>query len=292
MKHVVYSLNGCGGLPLFAQSWHPDVPPRGTVAIVHGMGEHGGRYERLAGFLNSLGMTVFAYDLRGHGRSGGPRVYVTHFDEYLGDTDIFLTHVRRRSGPLPLFLLGHSMGGTIAALYAATRQPALSGLVLSSPALRPGQDIPDWLIAVGRWVARALPRLPVHKIDVRLISRDPDVIAQARRDPLNHYGGTPARTGLQLIRAMERILAEPSALRVPLYIFHGTADRLTAPSGSERLYRDAASSDKTLRLYAGSYHETMNDLDRDAVLRELGEWLVAHLPPNTAAATPTPRRSA
>lgn len=278
MKHLEFQLSGSDGLPLFAQSWHPSEQPRGVVAIVHGMGEHSGRYEKLAMFLGGLGLAVFTYDLRGHGRSGGPRAYVDRFDEYLGDTDIFLTHVRRHSGPLPLFLLGHSMGGAIAALYTATRQPALRGLALSSPAIRLGEDIPPWLIATGHWVARVLPRLPVRKIDTRLISRDPAVVAQAARDPLNHYGGTPARTGSQLVLAMERILAELGALRIPLYIFHGTEDRLASPVGSELLYQGAAASDKTLRLYAGSYHETMNDLDRATVLRELGEWLVAHLP--------------
>lgn len=277
MPHTAYELHGSDGLPLFAQSWQaPGGAPRGAIALVHGMGEHSGRYAKLAEYLGQHGFATYAYDLRGHGRSGGPRVYVDKFDEYLSDTDVFLTDLRRRCGPTPVFLVGHSMGGTIAALYAITRQPAVRGLVLSSPAIQLGADIPKALIVVGRWLARALPRLPVRKIDTRLISRDLAVIAQAASDPLNCYGGTPARTGAELLNAMSRVLAACGTLRMPLYIFHGTEDRLTSPSGSQALYAGSASLDKTLRLYPGSYHETMNDLDREQVLQELAGWLLAH----------------
>lgn len=116
-----------------------------------------------------------------------------------------------------------------------------------------------------------------------MIARDKDVVADARRDPLNAYRGTPARTAAELLDAMARIHASADALHLPLYVFHGTADRLTAPWASEQLHANAASQDKTLRLYHGHYHETLNDLDRDKVIDDLTQWLLQRLP-----AAPTP----
>ncbi|MEF3067942.1 alpha/beta hydrolase [Pandoraea apista] len=285
-------LQASDGLSLHVHRWQPDTggaPLRAVVAIVHGMGEHGGRYARLAEHFATLGIATVTYDLRGHGRSGGARVFVNHFDEYLDDTEIFLTHVRTTFGPTPLFLLGHSMGGAIAALFTITRAPAnVRGLMLSSPALAPGEPVAPWMVAAGRWVSRWLPKVPVFKIDPAMIARDETVVAAAKKDPLNAYRGTPARTAAELLDAMARIHANANALHLPLYIFHGTADKLTAPWASEQFHGNAASQDKTLRLYHGHFHETLNDLDREKVIGELTTWLLQHLPdtPGAPAAQP------
>lgn len=287
--HSVSHLQASDGLSLYVHCWLPDTggePVRGVVAIVHGMGEHGGRYARLAEHFAASGLVTVAYDLRGHGRSDGARIFVDRFDAYLDDTEIFLTHVRTTFGPAPLFLLGHSMGGAIAALYTITRAPAnLRGLILSSPALAPGEPVAPWMAKAGRWVSRWLPKVPVFKIDPNLISRDKAVVAEAKSDPLNAYGGTPARTAAELLDAMARIHANAGALHLPLYIFHGTADRLTAPWASEQFYGNAGSQDKTLRLYPGYFHETLNDLGREKVVDELTQWLLQHLPDAQATQT-------
>lgn len=287
---ITYSeshLQACDGLSLHVHRWQPDTggePLRAVVAIVHGMGEHGGRYARLAEHFAAYGIATVAYDLRGHGRSGGPRVFVKRFDEYLDDTEIFLTHIRTTFGPTPLFLLGHSMGGAIAALFAITRAPAnVRALMLSSPALAPGEPVAPWMATAGRWVSRWLPKVPVFKIDPALIARDEAVVAAAKKDPLNAYRGTPARTAAELLDAMARIHANAHALHLPLYIFHGTADRLTAPWASEQFHGNAGSQDKTLRLYPGHFHETLNDLGRQQVIDELTQWLLQHLPGTPAA---------
>ncbi|BDD90788.1 Monoacylglycerol lipase [Pandoraea cepalis] len=283
-------LHASDGLSLHVHCWTPDTGGarlRAVVAIIHGMGEHGGRYARLAEHFAAQGLATVTYDLRGHGRSGGARVFVKHFDEYLDDTEIFLTHVRTQFGPAPLFLLGHSMGGAIAALYTITRAPAnVRALMLSSPALAPGEPVAPWMVKAGRWVSRWLPKVPVFKIDPAMIARDKAVVAAAKQDPLNAYRGTPARTAAELLDAMARIHANADALRLPLYVFHGTADRLTAPWASEQFHGNAGSQDKTLRLYPGHFHETLNDLDREKVIDELTQWLMQHLP-ETPVAQPT-----
>ena len=131
------------GLRLFERVWHPPQAPQAGVVLVHGYAEHSGRYDHVAAFLNDRGYAVYAYDLRGHGRSEGRRAFVDTFVRYLNDLGVFLQRVRRRLQDVPLFLMGHSMGGTVCARFYLERRPELAGLVLSSPLLRPGADAPE-----------------------------------------------------------------------------------------------------------------------------------------------------
>lgn len=268
-------------------------PPRATVALVHGLAEHASRYAALAARLNAAGIELLAIDLRGHGRAPGKRVSIQRFDDYLLDAQALLDAAAASGAPL--FLMGHSMGGEIAALYAIEqlgeriderldeqrdgpldrRAPALRGLILSSPALAPGRDVPRWMLTLSQIISRVWPTFPALKIDAALLSRDPSVVDANRADPLVHHGAVPARTGAEILLAMTRIERGRSALRVPLLIYHGTADKLTEPDGSRDFGQHAGSPDKTLTLYEGSFHETMNDLDRDRVIDALIAWIDA-----------------
>lgn len=263
-------------LPLYR--WSTASAPRATVALVHGLAEHAGRYAALAQRLNDAGIELLAIDLRGHGRAPGRRAWVERFDDYLHDADA-LVGVASRSGA-PLFLMGHSMGGAIAALYAVERADArdrpFAGLILSSPALAPGRDVPRWMLSLSQVISRVWPGFPALKIDAALLSRDPKVVADNIADPLVHHGAVPARTGAELLLAMARIERGRDALRVPLLVYHGTEDKLTEPDGSRAFGAHAGSPDKTLTLYEASYHETMNDLDRDRVIDALIAWIAAH----------------
>jgi alpha-beta hydrolase superfamily lysophospholipase len=175
--------------------------------------------------------------------------------------------------------MGHSMGGAIAALYAIERLPGssqqLAGLILSSPALAPGRDVPRWMLTMSQIISRVWPGFPAMKIDAALLSRDPAVVEANRNDPLVHHGSIPARTGAEILLAMARIERGRSGLRVPLLVYHGTADKLTEPDGSRAFGKHAGSPDKTLTLHEASYHETMNDLDRERVIGELIGWIEA-----------------
>ncbi|MGH8781569.1 lysophospholipase [Paraburkholderia sp.] len=259
-------------LPLYR--WPTTGAPRATVALLHGLAEHAGRYAALAQRLNDAGIELLAIDLRGHGRAPGRRTWVERFDDYLHDADA-LVGVASRSGA-PLFLMGHSMGGAIAALYAIERSRPLAGLILSSPALAPGRDVPRWMTSLSQVISRVWPGFPALKIDASLLSRDPTVVAANLDDPLVHHGAVPARTGAELLLAMARIERGREALRVPLLVYHGTLDKLTEPDGSRAFGAHAGSPDKTLTLYEGSYHETMNDLDRDRVIDALIAWITSH----------------
>lgn len=276
MAHTLFALTSHDGLTLFAQHWLAPQP-RGVVALIHGLGEHSTRYAHVAEHLNAFGYTVSTFDLRGHGQSAGaPRAYTPSFEHYRRDVDAWLARVRADFPSLPLFLMGHSMGAAIAVTYALTRQPALAGLVVSSGALQPGKNVSPVLIAVGNVLARLAPTLPTLKIDPRILTRDEAMLQAALTDPLNHYGGTPARTGAELLAAMQLIRDRAGDLKLPLWVFHGSADTLTDPAGSAMLHARAGSTDKTLTLYPGAYHETLNDVGRDQVLRDLTAWLHAH----------------
>lgn len=260
-------------LPLYR--WQPQGPMRATVALLHGLAEHAGRYAALAGRLNAAGIELVAVDLRGHGHAPGKRAYVKRFDDYLLDAQALLDAAAQSCAPL--FLMGHSMGGAVAALYAIERVEAsgrrLAGLILSSPALAPGRDVPKWMLGVSQVISRLYPSFPAMKIDAALLSRLQAVVNANRNDPLAHHGAIPARTGAELLLAMARIEGGRATLRMPLLVFHGTADKLTEPDGSRAFGAHAGSPDKTLTLYESSYHETMNDLDRDRVIDALVEWI-------------------
>ena len=211
-------LRTADGLELASYRWPPGdgtAPPRATIALVHGLAEHAGRYAALATRLNAAGIEVLAIDLRGHGQSPGKRAWVERFDGYLIDADALVAEAARDD--TPLFLMGHSMGGAVAALYAIERVPArgyaLAGLVLSSPALAPGRDVPRWMLAMSRIISRIWPTFPAIRIDAALLSRDPAIVAANRADPLVHHGAVPARTGAEILDAMARIERGRGALR-------------------------------------------------------------------------------
>jgi acylglycerol lipase len=264
-------------LPLYR--WPAATPTLASVALIHGLAEHAGRYAALAARLNAAGIELVAIDLRGHGHAPGKRAFVKRFDDYLLDAQALLDATAERC--TPLFLMGHSMGGAVAALYAIERLKAsgrrLNGLILSSPALAPGHDVPRWMLKLSQVISRLYPSFPAMKIDAALLSRLQPVVNANRNDPLVHHGAIPARTGAELLLAMARIERGRADLRVPLLVYHGTADKLTEPEGSREFGRHAGSPDKTLTLHEGSYHETMNDLDRDQVIGALIAWIEKRL---------------
>ncbi|MFM0253949.1 alpha/beta hydrolase [Paraburkholderia sediminicola] len=269
------SVTTADGVELPLYRWPAAAPLRATVALLHGLAEHAGRYAALAARLNAVGIELVAIDLRGHGHAPGKRSYVKRFDDYLLDAQALLDAAAQSCAPL--FLMGHSMGGAVAALYAIERLEAsgrrLNGLILSSPALAPGHDVPGWMLKLSQVISRLYPSFPAMKIDAALLSRLQPVVNANRNDPLVHHGAIPARTGAELLLAMARIERGRAGLRVPLLVYHGTADKLTEPERSREFGQHAGSPDKTLTLHEGSYHETMNDIDRDRVIGALIEWI-------------------
>ncbi|HVY61070.1 MAG TPA: lysophospholipase [Planctomycetota bacterium] len=246
-----------------------------ALVVVHGLKDHSSRYADLAKALVARGFAVHAFDLRGHGRSGGDRVWVDDFSQYLDDLDVFLARVRAAEPGRPIFLMGHSMGGAIVALYAIEKQPAIAGLVLSAPAIR--LDVLAPTRASAHAASTLTPRLAIMSLDDDRFSRDAAVVKAMREDPLVYDDNGPARTAGELLNAISEIQDRMEELRAPLLILHGTADEITSPEGSRELARRAGSTDKTLDLYDGYYHDLLHEPapDRARVLADLTAWLVA-----------------
>jgi len=271
-------LNTHDRLRLYTQRWLPENTPHAIVIILHGLTEHSGRHMALAEALADQGYAVETLDLRGHGRSEGAWAYVDDFEDYLRDVDTLVAQARSRYPERSLFLFGHSMGGTIAALWTITRRPALAGLILSSPAVRLWQDSNLPLNLLMRVLNRVAPKMATIPLRAYEISHDPAVVRDYDRDPLVYRGGVRVRMGYALSQAARRLRERADEIEVPLLILQGTEDRLVHPEGAVILHQKARSRDKTLRLYEGLYHETLHEPQQQTVLADLLDWMESRAP--------------
>ena len=269
------SFSGVGGTQVVYDTYEPEGEVRGLALIAHGVAEHAGRYPHVAARLTALGLRVVAPDHRGHGRSGGKRLVVRDLKEYSDDLETLRLLVAKPDQPT--YLIGHSMGGCIALDYALDHPGALDGLVLSAPAVLPGDDISPLLMRVAKVMGRLVPSLPGQKLSSASISRDPAVVAAYDADPLVFRGALTAGVGGAMLRTMESFPGRLPSLRVPLLVMTGTGDAIVKPEGAALVERLAGSTDKTLKTYPDLFHEIFNEPEQDQVLGDLTEWLRARL---------------
>lgn len=273
-----FEVIGTGGDALQAVAVGP-ATPKAVVALAHGYGEHAGRYRHVIAALNRRDYAVFAVDHRGHGNWTGRRATIQRFDDFVDDFHVLVVRARAHHPSLPLFVVGHSMGGLIATRYALRHQRDLTGLVLSGPALIVGEGVPAWQTRLLLVLSRVLPELPVLSAPPGILSRDPEVERRVAEDPLCYHG----KTRLGLARALYLAAADTRAhlaeLTLSFLVMHGAAVRLTSPRGSELLHQQARSADKTLKLWPDDRHEIFNELDADAVIAFMGDWLDARVNP-------------
>jgi alpha-beta hydrolase superfamily lysophospholipase len=282
MTHATGSFTGAGGLRIFSQSWRPADEPKAVVVLVHGASEHSGRYGYVADALTAGGFAVYALDHRGHGRSEGARAVIDRMSRAVADVDQLVLQAREENPGRPVFMLGHSMGGTVAVSYCLAHGERLAGLILSG-ALAAAEAAPAPLLALGRILSVLTPQLGLVAIDPDQVSRDPAVVRDYIADPLNHHGKLPARTVAELAAAVARFPDAVGALTLPTLILYGSADALVPPAGSEMLLERIGSVDKRARAYPGLFHEILNEPERDEVLTEILGWLSDHI---DAAGTP------
>ena len=271
MNHVDGRFTGTGGVEIYWQAWRP-AEARAVVVIAHGAGEHSRRYEHVARRLVDAGYAVYALDHRGHGLSKGRRALVDRMDRVIADVRTLVGRAAAENPGRPLFLLGHSMGGTIGIAFAARHQQDLAGLALSGPVAVLEAASPA-LRVIASVLSTLTPGLGVFAVDASLVSRDPEVVRAYREDPLVFHGKLPARTVAELAATVGRFPAEVPTIRLPLLVMHGTKDALAPVAGATMVHERAASGDKTLKLYEGLYHEILNEPERQTVLDDLLSWL-------------------
>lgn len=264
------------GAELFTRSW-PIENPRASIALSHGYGEHSGRYEHIAERLNAEGFSLYAYDHRSHGHSPGTMGYIASFDQLVEDFGAFTDHLGNQLGQPPEFIFGHSMGALVAVLHAQRRQPRVKGMVLSSGALKVADDVAPLMQKISGVVSVLLPKLPVHRVDPQGLSHDEAVVKAYVSDPLVYHGKMHARTGHGLMTHIKEAVARADRITQPVLILHGTDDPVATCDGSRDLHAAVASTDKTLKLYEGAYHEVFNDDQKDAFMQDVVDWLNARV---------------
>lgn len=276
MLHTEGKFTGRNNVTLYEQAWLPEGAPKAVFIVVHGLAEHSGRYLNPVNYFVPQGYAVYSFDLRGHGKSGGTPGYVEHFSNYLDDLKIFSAKVRAANPNTKIFLLGHSMGGTIATAYATENQNEFSGLMVSGAVLKAGSSVNALSKFMAKILSALMPKMGVSALDACTVSRDQAVVDAYVKDPLNYTGKVSARLGAELLKEIDLLPSKIHRITLPILIMHGSADRLSDPASSKMLYDGVGSKDKTLKLYDGFYHEIFNDPERDKVFKDMEAWLNLH----------------
>jgi alpha-beta hydrolase superfamily lysophospholipase len=271
-EHRSGTFTGGDGLALYYQAWLPSSPTRATLINLHGLGDHSGLYPSIATHFPARGIAVYAYDMRGNGRSPGQRAYLESWADYRGDLHAFLARVREWEPGLPVFVLGHSLGALVVLDYALHFPTGLSGVIAAAPPL--GKvGVPPLLMALGRVMSRIWPRFSLEVgMDLSGLARDPAVIQTVLADPLFHRRGT-ARLSTEVTAAIAQVQARAGELAVPLLIVHGSADRMVPPDGSREFFQKVRHPVRELREYPGAYHGLFADWDQKHVLSDVERWL-------------------
>jgi alpha-beta hydrolase superfamily lysophospholipase len=268
------TFEGVGGLKIFNRSWQPEGKTRAVVVIVHGFNSHSGQYIWAGEQFAAKGLAVYAIDLRG--RSEGERYYVEKIEDYTDDVATLVRTAKSENPGVPVFVLGHSAGGVVSCVYTLDHQSEIDGLICESFAY--DLPTPDIVLSFLKGLSYITKHTHVFTLHNEIFSRDPLVVESMNNDPLIHGESQPVQTAKVLIDAASRLNKEFPLIKLPVLILHGTEDKATNPSGSQFFYDNAGSTDKTLKLYEGHYHDLLNDIDKEVVMKDITDWIDARVP--------------
>ena len=273
MKTFEWEWKSFDGVSMFAQGWAPEGDLKGAVCLVHGLGEHSGRYAHVGAALSEAGYALLGFDLRGHGKSGGPRGHTPSLEAYFKDIDDFVRAVAGRYPSAPRFIYGHSLGGLLSLAYSLSRKPDVKGMIISSPGLRTAIHEQKAKLVLARILGAVAPTITMpSELNANHISRDPQVVKAYVSDPLVHDKVTTAfgRAGLQ---ATDLVFSHAAQLSVPILLVYGSADQIAFPKGSEEFARLAPPNLVTLKRFDGLYHEPHNEPEKAEVFKTYIQWL-------------------
>lgn len=272
MKHSEFEFKTFDGLSLFGQSWQPEDQPRAVVCLVHGIGEHSGRYVHVADSLTRAGYTLISFDLRGHGKSEGPRGHISSYEAIMQDISSLLEVTNKKFPQLPLFLYGHSLGGNLVLNYVLRRQPHLKGVIATAPWLRLAFEPPASKIALGKMTNYIWPSFSQKSgLDTKALSRDLEVVHSYENDPLVH-NRISARMFISAYQAGQWALEHASEFSLPLLLMHGGDDNLISVKASHE-FANMQTKNCTLKIWDGLYHEIHNEPEKEEVFKFLIDWL-------------------
>jgi alpha-beta hydrolase superfamily lysophospholipase len=269
------SFTGVNDIKIYYQAWHPDTAPKAVVQIIHGFGEHSGRYLNVVNELIPRGYAIYANDHRGHGKSEGIEMYVKRFNNYVEDEKILFDIIQEKEPNIPHFLLGHSMGSVIAELLAVNYPEGIQGLVLAGVATH-NRTLAGVMKAFAKFLGTIVPKMRMSVDLAESLSHDPDVVQAYIEDPLVHKKPT-IRLGAEFARGIDKSTKLLGEIKIPTLVQSGSEDNemLGAAEFQDRL----TVADKTVKIYEGLYHEVYNEreADRKVVLKDLGDWLDKHV---------------
>ncbi|MBA7568977.1 Monoacylglycerol lipase [subsurface metagenome] len=272
MKHSEFEFKTFDGLSLFGQSWQPEDRPRAVVCLVHGIGEHSGRYVHVADSLTQTGYALISIDLRGHGKSEGPRGHIPSYEAIMQDISSLLEVSNKKFPQLPSFLYGHSLGGNLVLNYVLRRQSHLKGVIATAPWLRLAFEPPRFKIILAQITNYIWPSFSQKNgLDTKVLSHDPEVVYAYENDPLVH-DHISARMFNSIYQAGQWALEHASEFSLPLLLMHGGADRLISVEAS-REFADKITENCTFKIWDGLYHEIHNEPEKKEVFKFLIDWL-------------------
>jgi len=261
------------GANIYTQAWLPDDTPQAIILIVHGLGEHSGRYGNYVDYFVLRGYALYSFDTRGHGRSSGTRGHIDRFDRYVADIDRRAAAARSDWPGTPLFVLAHSLGSLMGLSYARQNPVGLTGLITSGTALKDALQLPAWQRSLATVLSRVTPSLKMNNgVPLSGLSHDPEISAAFKADPLTHTWGTPRlATEAEVVRA--QIMQSAAMWRVPTLMLHGGADPVCLPEGAQQFAAQTPAGLVEYREYPGLYHEIHNEPEKEQVFQEIKAWL-------------------
>ena len=278
MNHTSFNFPSSDGLNLFSRAWiSRNHKVKGLVYLVHGLGEHTGRYAHVAETLNDSGYHLIGFDLRGHGLSEGPRGHTPEYDFLLDDIDSFIASSQQKFDfNLSKFLYGHSLGGNLVLNYGLQHRQNFSGIIVTSPLLKTAFDPPKAKLFVAKFLSQIMPKLTLRSgLETQAISRDQAIVDAYVNDPYVH-DKLSTKLGHDMLERGIYALEHATEWQQPLLLMHGTTDRLSSAPASQE-FSKTAGENVDLVLWEENYHELHNDLEKEKVLQTMVEWLHQHI---------------
>jgi alpha-beta hydrolase superfamily lysophospholipase len=277
MRHTEGQFTTSDGANIYTQAWLPDDAARAIMLIVHGLGEHSGRYGNYVNYFVPRGYALYSFDTRGHGRSSGTRGYIARFDQYVEDIDQRAAEARSDWPSTPLFVLGHSLGSLMVLSYARQYPDRLTGLIVSGTALQDALEMPAWKRNLAKVLSHVTPSLKMNNgVALSGLSHDPAIAAAFKADPLTHTWGTPRlSTEADVVRA--QIMQGAPTWRVPTLMLHGGADPICLTEGARQFMAQTPAGLVEYHEYAGLYHEIHNEAEQAQIFRDIDAWLTIQL---------------
>lgn len=273
MQQTEFSWKTNDGLTLFAKEWKPDGPVKASIALVHGLGEHIGRYDHVAEALTTAGFGMVGFDLRGHGKSDGSRGYTTSNAAVMSDITHNIQNAKERFPAVPTFIYGHSLGGNLALYYVLTQKADLKGAIITSPGLATAKPVPASLMIASKVLAVLAPKTMINNtLDVSGLSHDPSVAEKYKADPLVHPFISP-RLAEDMFSNGEFCLKHAAEFAIPLLLMQGSADPIVNPAKTKEFALAAPISKVTYKEWPGFYHELHNEPEKAEVLKTMIDWL-------------------